>query len=73
MKISVFPGQPGFRDDARLWRVTLDGVPVKNLIMADDEAGVCISLKQDDKGRVLTKDGETVTIIQRGLVKISRT
>jgi hypothetical protein len=38
--------------------------------MADDEEGICISLKQDEVGSVVTKDGEPVLLVQRGLVKI---
>ena len=72
MKISVLPGEPGFRDDARLWHVTVDGVPVRQLVMADDEAGICISLLLDEKGRIVTKDGEPVMATQRGLIRIMR-
>jgi hypothetical protein len=72
MKISVLPGEPGFRDDARLWRVTVNGVPVRNLVMADDEAGICISLKCDESGCIVTKDGEPVVAIQRGVIAITR-
>jgi hypothetical protein len=70
MKISVIPGEPGFRPDARLWIVTVDKRPVEHLVMADDEVGFCISLKQDDTGTVICDGGEAVFVIQRGSIKI---
>jgi len=70
MKISVVPGEPGFRPDARLWTVTVDKRPVQHLVRADDEEGICVSLKQDETGAVISDGGEPVLVVQRGSIKI---
>lgn len=72
MKLSVTPGDPGYRHDARLCAVTLDGkrIAAHHLISADDESGIVCTLKRDGKGEPVIVNGDTVTVIRRGKVTI---
>jgi hypothetical protein len=42
MRISIDPDDPGYRDDATLWRVLVDGEIVHDCITADDCEGFAL-------------------------------
>lgn len=70
MRISVIPGDVGYRQDARLCIVTLDGDVVRDVIMANDENGIVVTVKRDESGRIIHHQGDTVSVIRSGKVKI---
>lgn len=42
MRISVLKDDPGYRDDAMNWSVTLDGEKLDRCVTADDIAGIAV-------------------------------
>lgn len=72
MRISIFPGCPGYRADARRCAVTFNGARVRphDLLLADDVTGLLVSLKRDAAGELVLLNDSTVTVIARGAVTI---
>ena len=73
MKLSVTPGDPGYRPDAKLCIVTLDGKRVQphDLIMADDSSGILVTYKRHANGVLAIENSNYVTLIRRGAVTIA--
>lgn len=73
MKLSTHQDDPGFKRNAQLYTVTLNGKNVRccDLIYADDESGIVCTRKRNGNGDLVYRNGDTVTVIQRGKVIIA--
>lgn len=73
MRRSGDPSDPGYVDPqqgARIF-VFLDGVELRDVITADDEEGMIVQAKRDDKGLLVFdyEAGEVVTQTRHGAVR----
>ena len=73
MRIQTIKLQPFYDSSAHLRTVTFNGkiVPRHLLIEANDETGMLVTLKAHPNEEIVQKDGDTITVIERGVVTIS--
>jgi len=71
MRISAHEDSPDFNMMYAYATVTLDGVAIRGVIDADEEAGELTVYLFGEDGRVLVEGDEAVTGTVHGLVKIS--
>jgi hypothetical protein len=70
MRVSADPNDPDYRPGLINARVYLDGSLLKNVVCADEEAGVVRVLAVDAAGHVLVEGDEFKIEMLRGIVKI---
>lgn len=72
MRLSVVLGDPGYQPShiTRNARVMLNGREVRSCVTADEEAGIAVVHRHDEKGRLVLSFGEPVTETLRGVVRI---
>ena len=71
MRISVMPDDPGFRPDAPLYDVLLDGDSIRNCFTADDELGEVHVYRTDENGDVvLDQQGRFIGEVRTGKVRL---
>ena len=53
MRVSVDRFDPGFVRDPQRYDVIVNGAPIKHCITADEEAGIAIVVKLDERGKIV--------------------
>ena len=74
MRISTFKSDRGYRSRIDQFTVSFEGRPVNifDVMLADDAESILVTIKRYPGGGVVYVNDETVTVIQRGTVKIGR-
>ena len=71
MRVNVIQGDPGYRDDAVLFKPYLNGVLVKGCFTADEEAGEMWCYRLNPDGSFNTdRRGKPVVQRRRGEVRL---
>ena len=73
MRISVLAGDPDCIRNPRDYKVTLDGIPLTNCLVADSDKGEALCYKLNRFGVLVpNRQGELETVTLRGTVVITK-
>lgn len=72
MRISTMKDCPWYRSNADRFIVRFNGklVPASDLLLADSETGLLVTIKRDRKGKPVYRNDDTVSVIEMGTVTI---